>query len=108
MPKPNHKQMLSQFLDAVSPGPVQVVCDVDADGLTAGVLAAKLIRQKGLEAPRPVLPAKGEFGVTEGLLRRAEENCPKGLLVVDLPPSPALTLARCPALIVDDHVVSGE
>jgi single-stranded-DNA-specific exonuclease len=81
----------TRFLSDVAAGPVAVVMDSDADGLSAGRLVAY------------TLEGKGEYAYSPEVVRKVEAAEPSAVVVVDTGAAAENPFAPRPVLVLDHH-----
>jgi single-stranded-DNA-specific exonuclease len=91
------------------PGSARVVvfCHFDADGLSAGAVAARALPRLGFGDVRVVHSAKGESAFGEAARARLAALAPDALVVTDLGVNSAGVLPGVPTLYVDHHLPAG-
>ena len=95
------------FVDRLASGPtIAVLCHSDADGIAAGAILARALRQVGhtvaVEATR-----KGEHAWSATVRDRLSRSTPQALLVTDLGSRDQPILADVPTLLLDHHRPAG-
>lgn len=93
-------------LEAFPPGPIAVLCHSDADGLSAGAILTRSLRQAGLDVYVDVT-RKGESAWSEGVRARLEALQPAGLIVADLGSREEPILPDVPTILIDHHRPTG-
>ncbi len=87
--------------------PVAVVSHFDADGLSAAAILVRALTRAGW-APVPLVVGKGETPWDADLAARIGAHAPGGLILADLGTRTEAVLPRCPTVVIDHHVPTGE
>ncbi len=96
-----------EFLDRLSHGPtVAVVCHSDVDGIAAGAILTRALRQLGHTVATDVT-GKGEHAWSSGVHDRLLPREPQALIVADLGSRDRPILDDVPMLLIDHHRPEG-
>src|SRR5437763_16104931 len=96
-----------RFLDRLRPGrPVAVLCHSDADGLAAGAVLVRTLRQLG-NAVAADVTRKGENAWMPSVAERLAPLKPQALIAADVGSAAAPILTAVPTLLIDHHQPEG-
>jgi single-stranded-DNA-specific exonuclease len=99
--------VFQHFLDRLRPGrPVAVLCHSDADGLAAGAILTRTLRQLG-HAVAADVTRKGENAWMPSVAERLAAHEPQALIAADVGSAAAPILAGVPTLLIDHHQPEG-
>lgn len=86
-------------------GPTVLACDNDVDGLTAAVIAERVVRATG-GSPAVVPARRGEHVHTAAMQGRIAAHAPEAVVVLDMGSRPRPLGIQVPALVIDHHDAS--